>query len=71
VEVRLKEWRLRKALTQQELADKAGTTKANISRIEAGDQLPRPATVRKLATALGITTEELIRWDTNGDRPIA
>jgi transcriptional regulator with XRE-family HTH domain len=67
VQIRLREWRTRKALTQQELADRSGTTKANISRIESGEQLPRPATVRKLAEALGITTEQLIRWEGKGE----
>jgi transcriptional regulator with XRE-family HTH domain len=61
--IRLEEWRTRRALTQQELADKAGTTKANISRIETGQQTPRPATVRKLAEALGIRTDQLVTWD--------
>ena len=70
---RLKEWRTRRALSQQELADMAGTTKANISRIEHGLQIPRPATVRRLAAALGITTDELITWEAPmsiGDRVI-
>ena len=64
--IRLQEWRLRKAMTQQEVADAAWTTKANISRIEAGLQLPRPATIRKLAAALGITSDELVVWETAG-----
>ena len=60
---RLREWRTKRAMSQQELADKAGMTKANISRIELGLQIPRPATVRKLAAALGVSTEDLIVWD--------
>ncbi len=55
---RLKEWHTRRALSQQELADMAGTTKANISRIESGNQIPRPVTVRRLAAALGIATDD-------------
>jgi transcriptional regulator with XRE-family HTH domain len=61
--IRLQEWRTRRALSQQELADRAGTTKANISRIETGQQVPRPATIRKLAEALGIAPDELVTWD--------
>lgn len=59
---RLREWRTKRALSQQELADLAGVSKANISRIEAGLQKPRAATVRSLATALNVTTEDLILW---------
>ena len=60
--LKLREIRERKFLSQQELADLAGTTKANISRIERGDQQPRGSTVRKLADALGVRPEDLVDW---------
>jgi DNA-binding XRE family transcriptional regulator len=57
---RLRELRLRKALNQQELADKAGLTRATLSRLEAGLQEPYPSTTRKIARALGVEPEELM-----------
>ena len=60
--LKLKEVRKRKFLTQQELADRLGVTKATISRMESGVNEPRPSTVRKLAEALGVEPEELVDW---------
>jgi transcriptional regulator with XRE-family HTH domain len=51
---RLRSVRQRKALTQQELADKAGVNRVTIARLEGGVDEPRPATLRKLAAALGV-----------------
>ncbi len=59
---RLREWRERRALTQRELAAKAGMTVSTVNRIENGLQRPRISTVRKLAEALGVAPEELIDW---------
>lgn len=58
--VRLKEWRLKAALTQDQLAERVGSTKANISRIERGLQFPQPPMIRRLADALGIDPADLI-----------
>jgi transcriptional regulator with XRE-family HTH domain len=49
-------------MTQQELADKIGSTRANINRLENTDQAPRISTVRKLAEALGVDVDELVIW---------
>ena len=43
-------------LTQAELAKKAGMTQAQVSRLESG-QWPTPATIEKLAQALGKRAE--------------
>jgi transcriptional regulator with XRE-family HTH domain len=51
---RLKYWRERRALTQAELAEKAGITTAALSRLENGTAQPRPSTTRKLADALEV-----------------
>ena len=48
------------ALTQEELANKAGLTVAALSRIERNNAEPRPTTRRKLAEALGVYPSELI-----------
>ncbi|HAG9930952.1 TPA: helix-turn-helix domain-containing protein [Escherichia coli] len=55
--------RMREAakLSQQELAEKSGISKAQISRLENGTQKnPQIQTVIALATELGTTVEEII-----------
>ncbi len=57
---KVKRLRDERALTQEELADKAGLTVAALSRIERNNAEPRPTTRRKLAEALGVDPSELI-----------
>lgn len=58
---RLREERRRAALTQGELADKAGVGITTIVRIEKGDITePRVSTLRKLAQALGLEARDLL-----------
>lgn len=57
---RLKLVRERKALTQQQLAKKAGVNRVTITRLEHGGDQPFPTTVRKLADALGVEPDELM-----------
>ncbi len=49
-----------RALSQRELAAKARLSVTTINRIEGGQCKPMPRTVRKLAQALGVTTEDLL-----------
>ncbi len=49
-----------RALTQQELAARAGITVAALSRIERNNAEPRPTTRRKLAQALEVDPAELV-----------
>jgi transcriptional regulator with XRE-family HTH domain len=58
--IRLKEWRERRLLTQLELADRVGMTVGTINRIERGVHEPRFSTIRKLAAALEVATDDLI-----------
>jgi len=53
-------------MTQQQLADLAGTSKANISRLEGGEQNARMSTVVRLAEALKIEPEDLVEWGAEG-----
>jgi transcriptional regulator with XRE-family HTH domain len=64
VKVKLRQWRLEKILTQQELAQLSGVSEASISKIEAGRQDARISTVRKLAKALGIEPTDLVDRET-------
>ena len=50
---RILELRLEKGYSQEELAKKAGTKQAVISRIENGESEPRLETINKIAKALG------------------
>lgn len=54
----LKAIRKDRGLNLDDLADKAGTTTANLSRIESG-QWPRPELLEALANALGINIYQL------------
>ncbi len=59
-QLRIREWRKRRALSQAELAELAGVTKATVVALEkSGHRTPHPKTVRKLAAALGIRPDEL------------
>jgi len=66
---KLRAARERRFMTQQQLADKAGTSKANISRLESGDQNARMSTILRLAAALEISPEDLVDW--NGEEDAA
>jgi transcriptional regulator with XRE-family HTH domain len=57
---RLKNLRVRRALTQQELADRAGIGKNTVNRIERNEGEPHMSTLRKLANALDVDPSELI-----------
>jgi transcriptional regulator with XRE-family HTH domain len=57
---RVKEWRHRRMFSQQEVADRAGTSLFTIQRIERGEGNVRPRTGRGVAAALGVPIEELL-----------
>lgn len=56
----LKRLRTLNALTQEELAAKAGLTTAAVARIERNEAEPRPSTLRKLASALEVKPATLV-----------
>ena len=53
-------WREYLGMTQAEVADRAGMTQAALSQIESGEHKARKATKVKLASALGLTAEQLL-----------
>jgi transcriptional regulator with XRE-family HTH domain len=57
---RLKNLRIRRALTQQELADRAGVSSNTLNRIELNKAEPHMSTLRKLAKALDVDPSELV-----------
>jgi transcriptional regulator with XRE-family HTH domain len=64
---RLRDVRQRRALTQQQLAERAGVNRVTIARIESGKDEPFPTTVRKVADALGVEPSDLM--DTGASVP--
>jgi transcriptional regulator with XRE-family HTH domain len=60
VRYRIREARENKVLSQVDLAEASGVSRTTIIEIEQGKVTPRPATVRRLAKALGVPPEELI-----------
>jgi transcriptional regulator with XRE-family HTH domain len=57
---RLRELRRARALTQEELAEKAGVSPSTIVDIERGKHEPQIRTLRKLARALDTTPDKLV-----------
>jgi transcriptional regulator with XRE-family HTH domain len=55
----LKRHRILAGLTQQELAERAGMHRASISALESTKHPARPRTLKKLADALGVRTQDL------------
>jgi transcriptional regulator with XRE-family HTH domain len=55
----LRELREGQVITQRELAALAGVSNKTISDIEKGKTRPHPATLRRLAAALGVNPREL------------
>jgi transcriptional regulator with XRE-family HTH domain len=60
---RLKALRIEHALTQQELADKAGVAHNTVARLERNETEPHMSTARKLARALDVHPRELTRGE--------
>jgi transcriptional regulator with XRE-family HTH domain len=57
---RLKNLRIRRALTQQELAERASISTNTLNRIELNKAEPHMSTLRKLAKALDVDPIELV-----------
>ena len=57
---RLRDLRVRRALTQKELADKADIGTNTVARLERNETEPHMSTLRKLARALNVDPSELI-----------
>ena len=58
---RLRELRLRAAMSQADLAEKAGVARTTVIRLEQGDPNVQPSTLRKLARALRVKPTDL--WE--------
>jgi putative transcriptional regulator len=54
-----------KDLTQAELAELAGITRVSVNAIEGGRMVPSVFLALKLASALGVTVDQLFRIETS------
>lgn len=58
---RLREVRLKRGLSQQELAERVGIPQPHVSAMESGVKFPNLLTVLRLAAALECKVTELVR----------
>ena len=61
---RLKALRVEQALTQEELANKAGVAPNTVARLERNETEPHMTTLRKLANALEVAPAILVKGGT-------
>jgi transcriptional regulator with XRE-family HTH domain len=57
---------MHKLMAQNELAARTGLAKSTLARAERGDEVVNFANIRKLAEALGISTDELLHTNPEG-----
>ena len=57
---RLREWRLRRFLTQRDLAERVGVPYQTVQRWENGTSFPRPGHLRRLSEVLEASFDELV-----------
>ena len=57
--MQLAELRRRKSMTQKELADSVGVSRALISMVEIGSVRPYPSLKKRIARALGLKVNEI------------
>lgn len=53
--------RERNGWRQEDLAQESGIARANIARLEKGGQVPKVGTLRRVAAALGLETDALLK----------
>jgi transcriptional regulator with XRE-family HTH domain len=66
---RVKALRRRRVMERKELAKRAGISYSTLAQIERNARNVRAETVRKVASALGVDPEDLVRSETYEERP--
>lgn len=61
--IKIKLERVKRNLTQEELAEMADISRPSVGFIERGEQSPSFDTMEKIANAFGITVQELCNFD--------
>jgi transcriptional regulator with XRE-family HTH domain len=59
----LREWRLERLLSIEELAAKSGVSTRTVVQIEHGRQLPRIRTIRRISEALDVQPREVTEFN--------
>ncbi len=57
---RLRQWRQKRSFTQEELARRAEVPTISVSHFETGHRFPNAESLRRLADALGVSTDYLL-----------
>lgn len=71
VQERVRALRLERALTQEELCERAGISIDAVSRIEGGSRVPTLETLERLAAALDVAVEDLVKTGAPPKRSMA
>ena len=58
--LKIREFRLAKSFTQEQLSELVGVSRVNISRYENGNREPPINVLAKIATALEVTLDDLV-----------
>jgi len=61
--IKIKEFRNQKGITQVELAEKMSITQSTLSKYERGEKTPSLERTIEIASILGITVDELINFN--------
>uniref|UniRef100_UPI0032173F66 helix-turn-helix domain-containing protein n=1 Tax=uncultured Draconibacterium sp. TaxID=1573823 RepID=UPI0032173F66 len=64
---RIKELRIRKGLSQEELAEITGLSLRTVQRIENGESEPRGDSLRRLSVAFDVSPDEIVDWTVKED----
>lgn len=64
---RIRELRTKQGITQEKLAERAGISTRHISDVECGRRNLGVDSLSKIASALSVTTEHLLRGQTQGN----
>ena len=67
---RVKNLRIRKGYSQEELAEKSGLSLRTIQRIENGETEPRGDSLQRLAVAFEVSPDEILDWDVYEDKGV-
>ena len=65
---RIRNYRQKNGLSQEQLAEKSGLNLRTIQRIEKDETIPRGDSLRRLAIALKTSPDDLIDWRTKEDK---
>ncbi|WP_300441039.1 helix-turn-helix domain-containing protein [Christiangramia sp.] len=65
---KIKDFRIKSGMSQEALAAKSGVSLRTIQRIENNETSPRGDTLKRISSALGISTEDFINVDKKKDK---